>query len=183
MEANSQSLPTNPGSPTLFKLSLWKKSENKRKQRRSFVIGSSPFDGTTKPEKRILIVGETRSGKTTILNGLANCLYGVQWIDPFRFRVVTKEDESRYPDVKKQTRSHPLGYNIVMIHTPGFGDTDSMERDQETVRNLKSLLESQGVLGADCLRSLPQWQTHEITATVAIKITSSSLSLASLPKT
>jgi ABC-type multidrug transport system ATPase subunit len=38
-------------------------------------------------EKVVLVVGETGAGKTTLINGLANFVCGVNWNDNFRFKV------------------------------------------------------------------------------------------------
>lgn len=53
------------------------------------MIGT-PLQGT--PEKTILLVGATGSGKTTLVNGAVNYATGVTFDDPFRFTIVQLEE-------------------------------------------------------------------------------------------
>jgi Tfp pilus assembly pilus retraction ATPase PilT len=62
---------------------------NETKELRACEIGTPP--AVRMPEKTILVVGATRSGKTTFINGVVNYLYNVQWNDNFRFKIVTDE--------------------------------------------------------------------------------------------
>lgn len=59
-----------------------------------FILGSSSSAAT---EKNIMIVGATGSGKSTLINAMANYVMGVTWEDPFRFTLVNVEtsEESR----------------------------------------------------------------------------------------
>lgn len=42
-----------------------------------------------------MLVGATCSGKSTLANGIINYITGVSFWDPFRFTMVTLEDEER----------------------------------------------------------------------------------------
>lgn len=46
-------------------------------------------------EKTIMLVGATGSGKSTLVDGIVNYIMGVSFDDPFRFTVVTLEDEEK----------------------------------------------------------------------------------------
>ena len=46
-------------------------------------------------EKTIMLVGATGSGKSTLVDGLANYLLGVKWDDPYRLSIVDLEEEEQ----------------------------------------------------------------------------------------
>lgn len=46
-------------------------------------------------EKTIMLVGATGSGKSTLVDGIVNYVMGVSFEDPFRFTLVTLEEEER----------------------------------------------------------------------------------------
>ena len=41
------------------------------------------------------MIGETGTGKSTLVDGMANYILGVTWNDPFRFSIVNLEDEEK----------------------------------------------------------------------------------------
>lgn len=49
-------------------------------------------------EKTIMLVGATGSGKSTLVDGIANYIMGVSFEDPFRFKMVTLEDNEKKGD-------------------------------------------------------------------------------------
>ena len=96
-------------------------------------------------EKIVLLIGATGAGKSTLVNGLANCLMCVNWEDSFRYKLV---DEGRKSQVHSQTsrittytfqNSAKLKYTLTVIDTPGLGDTKGLERDQEIIMQIKSI--------------------------------------------
>lgn len=46
-------------------------------------------------EKTIMLVGATGSGKSTLVDGIVNFIMGVSFDDPFRFTMVTLEEEEK----------------------------------------------------------------------------------------
>jgi hypothetical protein len=164
----AQAVPTPKGFPPVFKLAMTKCGEDLNAKIRSFVIGSSPL-AQAKPEKRVLVLGSTGSGKTTWINGITNFLYSVEWMDNFRFKIVTENDETGSAQANNQAFSQtdfvtsykfiwqpgfPCEFNMVLIDTPGFGDTRGIKRDEQIVAQLKSLFETRGVLGLDQLDAI-----------------------------
>ena len=96
-------------------------------------------------EKIVLLIGATGAGKSTLVNGLANCLMCVNWEDSIRYKLV---DEGRKSQVHSQTsrittytfqNSAKLKYVLTVIDTPGLGDTKGLERDQEIIMQIKSI--------------------------------------------
>lgn len=45
--------------------------------------------------KTILLVGATGTGKSTLIDGIANYVLGVNWEDTFRFTVLNLENHER----------------------------------------------------------------------------------------
>lgn len=102
------------------------------------------------PRKTILLVGATGSGKTTMINAIINYIFGVEWEDPFRFLLI--DEEIRGSQAKSQTREViaydinyreglKIPYSLTIVDTPGFGDTDGIERDQQITSAVKKFFE------------------------------------------
>lgn len=63
-----------------------------------------------------MLVGSTGSGKSTLVDGIANYITGVSFEDPFRFKMVTLEndEEKTHNQVKtngKKQRLHTICKN------------------------------------------------------------------------
>nr|XP_003229244.1 PREDICTED: neoverrucotoxin subunit beta-like [Anolis carolinensis] len=102
------------------------------------------------PNKVIMVMGATGSGKTTLINGMVNYILGVQWEDEFRFKFVQEETpktqtESETSDLMAYVVNYQEGfkvpYSLTIIETPGFGDTRGIKHDKlitEKIRNFFS---------------------------------------------
>ena len=96
--------------------------------------------------KKIIVIGETGSGKSTFIDAFINYAVGVQMDDNFRFKLVVDKDERANDQTITQT-SEISGYliedtildsPIQIWDTPGFGDT--IERDEEIKQQINELL-------------------------------------------
>lgn len=96
--------------------------------------------------KVLMVVGATGAGKTTLINGFANYLLGVTWEDNVRYKLIsetkTRSDAysqttwiSAYTFPKVAASRFP--YALTIIDTPGFGDTDGVDRDKEIAGQIK----------------------------------------------
>ena len=86
---------------------------------------------------KIMVVGQTGSGKTTLLNSFINYLLGIQFEDNFRYKIIhedfgpnRKQDESQTSNVTAYCiDAHNENPPIMIIDTPGFGDTRGIKQD------------------------------------------------------
>ena len=109
-------------------------------------------------EKVILMVGQTGAGKTTLINGFANYIYGVEWSDDFRLRVIDENESgasvshSQTKNITAYTFPHVPGmkidYTLTIVDTPGFGGTgnESLSHDKELLANIQEFFSaSEGI--------------------------------------
>ena len=89
--------------------------------------------------KVLMLVGATGAGKTTLINGMANYILGVNWEDNFRFNLTSKHSQSSwiiaytFPKMDNSPLSHPL----TIVDTPGFWGTDGVERNKRIAAQMK----------------------------------------------
>ena len=115
------------------------------------------------PHKVLMLVGATGVGKTTLINGMANYIMGVQWDDDFRFKLIAESasrDQSKSQTMcitaytfYKESGSN-LPYTLTVIDTPGFGDTAGLMRDVYIVSQIKELFSIAGAEGIDVLHGI-----------------------------
>ena len=116
---------------------------------------------TAAPQKVVMLVGATGSGKTTLINAMANYILGVNWDDDYRFKLITENTSD--DQTKSQTKvitaytfhkeeGYPFHYSLTVIDTPGFGDTEGLERDKRITAQIKEFFCSEN--GIDQLHAV-----------------------------
>nr|XP_006137172.1 uncharacterized protein LOC102457665 [Pelodiscus sinensis] len=107
------------------------------------------------PNKVIMVMGATGSGKTTLINGMINYVLGVQWKDEFRFQLIHEttnrsQAESQTSEVTAYEVNHTKGfqvpYSLTIIDTPGFGDTRGIDHDKEIIRKVREFFSTPGAI-------------------------------------
>ena len=93
--------------------------------------------------KTFVVLGETGSGKSTLIDSMANYVMKVGLNDPFRYKIV---DETHIQPQKRASSSQTekvAVYNIQgpsakvsIIDTPGFGDTQGIDRDLSITKQI-----------------------------------------------
>ncbi|KAK9952920.1 hypothetical protein ABG768_016948 [Culter alburnus] len=109
---------------------------------------------SNKPHKTILMVGETGTGKTTLINVMINYMLGVQREDKVWFEITDDQSKDHSPTtiitvygVYDQNSPDDL----TIIDTPGYGNTRGISFDKEIAMNLLRLSEDLHEIDAVCL--------------------------------
>ena len=160
------------GCPSIYKLPMVVTMKKEQEMISRCSIGKKNLAAQ---EKVLMVMGATGAGKSTLINGLANYIMGVEWKDDFRFKVVVDAYEAGKSQVKSQTRwitaytihqqeGSPLPYTLTIVDTPGFGDTDGLEWDMEVTRQVKEFF-SNGIDHIDGIGFVTQSSLARLTPT------------------
>ncbi len=133
------------GNPARYHLQTRTDNLNQSELYRKMTFGERDKN---KPHKSILMVGETGTGKTTLINTMINYILGVQREDKVWFEIT--DDQSDRTSVHSQTsiitiygfylQKSPM--HLTIIDTPGYGDTRGTDLDKQIAESLLSLCKS-----------------------------------------
>ena len=117
-----------------------------------------------------MLVGATGKGKSTLINRMINHIFGVNYSDNFRFQLVV---EKKTPQIKSQTKditkyviylSTPSPLKLIIIDTPGIGDTAGRQEDQIKVDKIKNLFTSDTIVYIDAICFVVNYNEQRLTA-------------------
>nr|XP_032624830.1 uncharacterized protein LOC116818201 [Chelonoidis abingdonii] len=138
------------GQPSVYALPIEKVAFSSNATHLKYRLGK---ENLQIPNKVIMVLGATGSGKTTLINGMINYVLGVQWKDEFRFKLIHEttnrsQAESQTSEVTAYEVNHKKGfkvpYSLTIIDTPGFGDTRGIEQDKKITRQIREFFSTQG---------------------------------------
>ncbi|XP_034004200.1 uncharacterized protein LOC117496601 [Trematomus bernacchii] len=130
---------------------------------------------TGKTNRTIMVLGATGAGKSTLINGMINYILGVEWDDPYRFKLVDEDQsrsqaESQTSEVTVYEINHQEGFEIpcslTIVDTPGFGDTRGIHRDKEMTEQIRNLFSAEhGVSEIDAVCFVVRASSAQLTPT------------------
>ena len=163
--------PPEDGKPAVYTLPLSLTYEDSGSQLRKFVIdlrekGMQVQDEIKAvPEKVMMVVGSTGSGKTTLVNAMINHVLGVQWEDDFRLKMIHELSSNQGAEtIGNQAHSQTqfvscytlpcmegfkIPYTLTIVDTPGFGDTRGIEHDKVITEQIRRFFNTKGSAGID----------------------------------
>ena len=104
-------------------------------------------------EKVLMLVGATGAGKNTLINGMVNYIYGVQWTDDIRVQLISEENAKSQTLITAYTiypseESH-FPHTLTIVDTPSFTD----DKHDQLFQHIKEFFSStlQGKKGIDHL--------------------------------
>lgn len=112
---------------------------------RRFTVGKK---NPANPNRTILLVGATGSGKSTLINALVNFVMGVKFEDKVWFEIIVADKDR--PETDSQTsevsvyevfgfEGVTVPYSLTIIDTPGYGDTRGIKYDDIVTKKLQDL--------------------------------------------
>ncbi|XP_073719991.1 uncharacterized protein [Misgurnus anguillicaudatus] len=145
-ELKRKSIKIEDGNPARYRLQTTTDNLNQSKSYRKITFGEKDEN---KPHKIILMVGETGTGKTTLINTMINYICGVQRKDKVWFEIT--DDQSDRSSAHSQTSIitvygvyiQETSVDLTIIDTPGYGHTHDINFDQKIVKDLLGLYTSE----------------------------------------
>uniref|UniRef100_A0A0P4ZR65 Fibronectin type-III domain-containing protein n=1 Tax=Daphnia magna TaxID=35525 RepID=A0A0P4ZR65_9CRUS len=126
--------------------------------------------------KTILVMGATGAGKTTLINGMINYIFNVEWEDTFRFQLIreqlvgSSQSQSQTSGITAYDIHHAEGfrvpYSLTIVDTPGYGDTKGLDRDKEITEMIRKFFEDKsGIQNLDIIGFVAQASLPRLTPT------------------
>ena len=110
-----------------------------------------PSDELTKEEEEkaivLMFVGETETGKTTLINAYINYIFGINYVDDFRYKIINVQmnkynEQSQTNEIGIYNIKTPDGTILKIIDTPGFvfGDKCDIKKNIEISKKIKEYI-------------------------------------------
>ena len=124
-----------------------------------FNVGNYSISHKGIENKVVMIMGASGAGKSTLINAMVNYILGVNRDNPFRLKLVVDEVTTQTRSVTKDITVYTMHamegsripYSLTIVDTPGFDDTDGLERDKMITQQIKELFSLKDGNGIDHL--------------------------------
>ena len=108
--------------------------------------------------KVLLVIGQSGHGKTTFINALVNIYLGITINDTFRYLLVLNENNNQTQSITKEITIYKIrpkkGLNfppLILIDTPGFGDTKGEKEDKNHLEQFRDFFKSNLIMDVNCV--------------------------------
>ncbi len=151
-----KSIAVHKGSPTVYQLPTSSIVIHKEDRIQKYEVEG--YQAIHRTEKIIMMVGATGAGKSTLINSMVNHIYGVEWSDEYRFKLVLEPTSNNQAHSQtswitaytlKYEKDFTVPYTLTIIDTPGFGDTQGIQRDKEITRQIRTFFHTAELTGID----------------------------------
>ncbi|XP_066967845.1 uncharacterized protein [Macrobrachium rosenbergii] len=120
-----------------------------------------------------MFVGSTGSGKATLINGIINYTFAVNWDDDFRFKLITEPEshshaKSQTNKISSYTIHHQEGfripYTLTIVDTPDI-DIQGIKRDKELSEQIRTVFSTRAIGGISAIAFVVQSSLPRLTPT------------------
>ena len=122
-----------------------------------FQIGLESINPSV-PSKVLMFVGQTGAGKSTLINAIVNYIFDIKWEDTCRLVLIPESSDQTQSQTQSITAysfhlvtESTIPFKLTIIDTPGFGDTQGLERDKRLVDQIKAFFSAPSEYGIDHL--------------------------------
>ncbi|KAI5616574.1 hypothetical protein C0J50_23873, partial [Silurus asotus] len=136
------------GPPARYRLLTTRSYIDKNESGRKWTFGQRAIN---MQNKILLMVGETGTGKTTLINAMVNYILGVKFEDEVWFEITEEGEDNDNPDQSISQTDEVTVYEVfahdnpiclTIIDTPGYGNTRGTDLDKQIAENLYNLFHS-----------------------------------------
>ena len=142
---------------TLYLVTTYEVYKNRDKKIQKLDIGPKCLNPAV-PNKVLMTLGQTGAGKSTLINAIVNYIFDIKWESSHRVVLIPEskgQTQSQTQWITAYTFHHVQGsnitFNLTVIDTPGFGDTQGLEKDQSLIDQIREFFSTPAQYGIDHL--------------------------------
>ena len=125
---------------------------------KTYIYENKPEDRDKINAKKMIVIGGTGVGKTTLIDTIVNYVLGIKRHDEFRYRIIDDSAKDKAESITSEVAEYFIeetkftGHTPIIIYdTPGFGDTKGHEHDEQNFNKIAEYLKKKiGYIHAVC---------------------------------